>query len=151
MYVYKYAPLSTYTCVYIYMCKYTLYAASNLIQKDNVKKFKNTVSKEMLWNFHISKYTVSVLKHNLQWNICNVNLEWKLLRNEKKKRTALGILFLDFIKLNTEHDELANFYLKDTVIVFIFSGLKIYVISLKQRGSLLAVTRNNLRTLKKKL
>lgn len=42
------------------------------------------------------------------------------------------MLFLDFIKLNTKHDELANFYLKDTVIVFIFSGLKTYFKSLKQ-------------------
>lgn len=49
-----------------------------------------------------------------------------MLRNEKK-----GLLwvcfFLGFIKLNTEPDELANFYLKDTLIVFIFSELKTYV------------------------
>lgn len=37
------------------------------------------------------------------------------------------MLFLDFIKLNTEHDELANFNLNDIVIKFIFSELKIYI------------------------
>lgn len=35
-----------------------------------------------------------------------------------KKKVALSMLFLDFMKLSTEHDDIANFYLKDTVIIF---------------------------------
>lgn len=56
---------------------------------------------------------------------------WKVkvvLKNESyleiKKNGCFEYVFLNFITLSAEHDELANFCLKDTVIVLIFSELK---------------------------
>lgn len=45
----------------------------------------------------------------------------------KKNKIVWGMLCLDFIKLNIDLNELANFYFKDTATVFVTSDLKTYL------------------------